>query len=60
MFSKFFEKSAQKLQTFSSKASDASDLINHSFFGALAQLVERNNGIVEANGSTPLRSILIF
>jgi hypothetical protein len=26
-------------------------------FGALAQLVERNNGIVEANGSTPLRSI---
>jgi hypothetical protein len=26
-------------------------------YGALAQLVERNNGIVEANGSTPLRSI---
>lgn len=26
-------------------------------FGALAQLVERNNGIVEVNGSTPLRSI---
>ena len=25
--------------------------------GALAQLVERNNGIVEVNGSTPLRSI---
>lgn len=24
--------------------------------GALAQLVERNNGIVEVNGSTPLRS----
>lgn len=29
-----------------------------SLFGALAQLVERNNGIVEANGSTPLRSSL--
>lgn len=29
-------------------------------FGALAQLVERNNGIVEANGSTPLRSISLF
>ena len=26
-------------------------------YGALAQLVERNNGIVEVNGSTPLRSI---
>lgn len=26
------------------------------FFGALAQSVERNNGIVEANGSNPLRS----
>ncbi len=25
-------------------------------FGALAQLVERDNGIVEVNGSTPLRS----
>ncbi len=25
--------------------------------GALAQLVERNNGIVEAIGSTPIRSI---
>lgn len=25
--------------------------------GALAQLVERNNGIVEVSGSTPLRSI---
>lgn len=25
-------------------------------FGALAQLVERNNGIVEVSGSTPLRS----
>ena len=25
--------------------------------GALAQLVERNDGIVEASGSTPLRSI---
>ena len=24
--------------------------------GALAQLVERNNGIVEVNGSIPLRS----
>ena len=28
-------------------------------YGALAQLVERNNGIVEVSGSTPLRSILI-
>lgn len=27
-------------------------------YGALAQLVERNNGIVEVNGSTPLRSKL--
>ncbi len=27
------------------------------FIGALAQLVERNNGIVEVNGSTPLRSM---
>lgn len=26
-------------------------------FGALAHLVERNNGIVEVNGSNPLRSI---
>ncbi len=26
------------------------------FVGALAQLVERDNGIVEVNGSTPLRS----
>ena len=25
-------------------------------YGALAHLVERNNGIVEVNGSTPLRS----
>ncbi len=25
-------------------------------FGALAQLVERHNGIVEASGSNPLRS----
>ena len=33
------------------------DLLN---FGALAQLVERNNGIVEANGSTPLRSKSFF
>ena len=32
-------------------------MIPHSF-GALAQLVERNNGIVEVNGSTPLRSKL--
>ena len=30
---------------------------NSKFIGALAQLVERNNGIVEVNGSTPLRSI---
>lgn len=29
-------------------------------FGALAQLVERNNGIVEVNGSTPLRSNFSF
>lgn len=29
-------------------------------FGALAQLVERNNGIVEVNGSTPLRSNFLF
>lgn len=28
----------------------------HFLFGALAQLVERNNGIVEVNGSIPLRS----
>jgi hypothetical protein len=28
--------------------------------GALAQLVERNNGIVEVNGSTPLRSIFFI
>ena len=28
------------------------------FFGVLAQLVERNNGIVEVNGSIPLHSIL--
>jgi aspartate/tyrosine/aromatic aminotransferase len=28
--------------------------------GALAQLVERNNGIVEVNGSTPLRSKYLF
>ena len=28
--------------------------------GALAQLVERNNGIVEVIGSIPLRSILIL
>lgn len=26
-------------------------------YGALAHLVERNNGIVEVNGSSPLRSI---
>lgn len=31
--------------------------MKHPQFGALAQLVERNNGIVEVNGSTPLRSI---
>lgn len=33
--------------------------MNDKFFtlyGALAQLVERNNGIVEVNGSIPLRS----
>ncbi len=30
--------------------------IHHVLTGALAQLVERNNGIVEVNGSTPLRS----
>jgi hypothetical protein len=28
-------------------------------YGALAQLVERYDGIVEANGSNPLRSILV-
>lgn len=28
--------------------------------GVLAQLVERNNGIVEVNGSSPLRSIFSF
>lgn len=29
-------------------------------YGALAHLVERNNGIVEANGSNPLRSIRLL
>ena len=29
-------------------------------FGALAQLVERNNGIVEAIGSNPIRSKFSF
>ena len=29
------------------------------FDGALAQLVERNNGIVEVIGSNPLRSIFL-
>jgi hypothetical protein len=33
------------------------NLLRFAAFGVLAQLVERNNGIVEASGSTPLHSI---
>ena len=29
-------------------------------YGALAHLVERNDGIVEVNGSSPLRSIFQY
>ena len=43
-----FEKSKKILEKVQSEDS----------FGALAHLVERNNGIVEVNGSSPLRSIL--
>lgn len=48
----------QALENHCVKSIDSATIIILSF-GALAQLVERNNGIVEANGSTPLRSILI-
>lgn len=34
--------------------------MHKSLKGALAQLVERNNGIVEVIGSNPLRSIPLF
>ncbi len=36
------------------------DCENRFLIGALAQLVERNNGIVEVNGSIPLRSISFY
>lgn len=35
-------------------------LIKFSFFGAVAQLVERMDGIHEATGSTPVSSTLRF